>query len=61
MAWAIKFRPKGKSRYSFMTPTGGGNHLKVHASRWEDKEEAQVRLDRLKAHYPNQEFRLQEV
>lgn len=61
MAWAIKLRRKGEKRFDFLTPTGGRNGLRVHASRYEEKDKAETTMAVLKRDNPGYDFRLQEV
>lgn len=52
----IKFREKGKRAFKFLTPSGGGNGLRVHAAQFADDKVDQV-LRELREENPNMDFR----
>jgi hypothetical protein len=61
MAYNIKCKLKTEKRYAFLTSSGGCNHLRVHAARFETKEKAQAVIDENAADNPEWDFKVQEA
>lgn len=54
----VKAREIGKKRFLFLTSNGGLNPLRVHASRFDDREKAQDLICKLAEDNPEFEFKL---
>lgn len=52
----IKCRKIGSKRFAFLTPRGGLNHLRIHASQFESQDKAQSLIDENKADNPEWEW-----
>lgn len=56
--YAIKFRERGGTAWWFATPRGHANRLRIHAAKFNTKEEAQAVVDSDQANNPELEFKV---
>jgi hypothetical protein len=61
MSFAVKWRHKEDKRFLFLTSSGGGNSLKIHAARFADRDAAQKFVEENQADNPDFIFRVQSL
>lgn len=57
----IKLKLRTDKRYGFLTPSGGVNHLKVHAARFDSVEKAQAIINENVTDNPEWDWRVVET